>query len=244
MLHRTEPDPARFSGFSHGTIDFLLNLRTNNNSNWFHAHRDEYEQLLITPAKNFVAAAGERIRAFLPDIHAEPAILGSIFRINRDTRRAKVGHPYKDHQDFWFWEGERRNAVSGLFIRLSPEFIGIGVGCHRFDKERLALFRRSVASSPGDALVEVAADLEQKGYRLQRQALKRIPKGYEADGRKQRFLLFDSLYVHTDEPVQLAFKRDSILDACVKHWRELAPLHKWIIKFVQYAGPETVSGGH
>jgi uncharacterized protein (TIGR02453 family) len=237
MPHRTDADPARFSGFSEGAIEFLLNLRNNNNSNWFHIHRDEYERLLAIPSKDFVAAAGERIRAFLPGIHAEPVILGSIFRINRDTRRAKSGNPYKDHQDFYFWEGERRKAVSGLFIRLSPEFIGIGAGCHRFDKEQLALFRKAVASRPGDALAQIAADLEQKGYRLQRQAFKRIPKGYEDNGIKQRFLLFDSLYVHTDEPVQLAFKRDSILDACIRHWRELAPLHIWITKFVQFAAP-------
>ena len=48
-------------------------------------------------------------------------MLGSILRINRDTRFSRDPSPYKDHLDLWFWEGERRRAVSGFFARLTPE---------------------------------------------------------------------------------------------------------------------------
>jgi uncharacterized protein (DUF2461 family) len=55
-------------------------------------------------------------------------VLGSIFRINRDTRFSKDKRPYKDHLDFWFWEGDRKAASSGLFARVSPDGVIVGAG--------------------------------------------------------------------------------------------------------------------
>jgi hypothetical protein len=57
-------------------------------------------------------SASELQRAGLAGIRAEPRVNGSILRINRDTRFSTDKRPYKDHLDFWFWEGERR-AASG-----------------------------------------------------------------------------------------------------------------------------------
>ena len=110
-----------FGGFPAGTIRFLHELRVNNRKDWFDAHRSDYEAFWVTPAKAFVVAAGELLAEFTPEIRAEPRVLGSIFRINRDTRFAPDASPYKDHIDFWFWEGERRRAVSGFFARLTGQ---------------------------------------------------------------------------------------------------------------------------
>ena len=57
------------------------------------------------------------LRSIAPDIHAEPRVNGSIFRINRDIRFSKDKTPYKDHLDLWFWEGNRKGAVSGFFLQ-------------------------------------------------------------------------------------------------------------------------------
>ena len=64
--------------------------------------------------------------------------------MNRDTRFSKDKTPYKDHLDFWFWEGERRRALSGFYMRITPTQLGIGVGAHGFDTEGLAAFRAAV----------------------------------------------------------------------------------------------------
>jgi len=84
------------------------------------AHRDDYEAYWLAPAKAFVVATGQQLAELAPQIRAEPRVLGSILRINRDTRFARGAGPYKDHLDVWFWEGDRRRAVSGFFARLTP----------------------------------------------------------------------------------------------------------------------------
>ncbi len=225
-----------FTRFPEETFVFLKELRANNNQEWFHAHARDYQDFYVSPAKEFVEAAGRELQALLPGIKAEPRILGSIFRINRDVRYKRNGKPYKDHLDFWFWEGERREAVSGLFARLTPEFLGIGAGCHGFDKERLETFRRAVADARSGALLaREASKIESEGYTIQASTYKRYPEGFAASGVASRFLLFKALYVHKDEPAELALQDGAMLSACLKHWRELAPLHRWITDFVQFA---------
>jgi uncharacterized protein (TIGR02453 family) len=224
-----------FGGFAPETIRFLGELRVNNHKDWFDAHRADYEAFWVAPAKAFVVAAGQQLAELAPKIRAEPRVLGSIFRINRDTRFARGTGPYKDHLDFWFWEGERRRAVSGFFARLTPEVLGVGVGCHGFDPERLVRFRQAVADpSSGADLAGIAERLEGAGYELGRAVLKRPPAGFTTGGGPAgRFLLYKALFVHEDEPADERVHTDAVLAMCMRHWRALASLHRWLTDYVQ-----------
>jgi uncharacterized protein (TIGR02453 family) len=226
---------SAFGGFPPETIGFLRELRANNRKDWFDAHRADYERWWVAPAKDFVVAAGEVLAELVPGIRAEPRVLGSILRVNRDTRFSRDPRPYKDHIDFWFWQGERRRAVSGFFARLTPELVGVGAGCHGFDPERLARFRRAVADpASGAALAGIAERLEAGGYQLGGAVLKR-PPGVPGGGPAGRFLLHKALFVHRDEPADRRVHTRAILTACERHWRALAPLHHWLTANVQDA---------
>jgi uncharacterized protein (TIGR02453 family) len=223
-----------FAGFPPETTQFLRELRVNNSKDWFDAHRDDYEAYWVRPAKAFVVAAGQQLAELAPQIRAEPRVLGSIFRINRDTRFSRDPRPYKDHLDFWFWEGERRRAVSGFFARLTPESLGVGAGCHGLDPERLARFRQAVADhASGAELADIARRLEAAGYQLGGDTLKRPPAGFDSAGPAGRFLLHKALFVHADEPADERVQTDAVLTTCLRHWRALAPLHRWLTDNVQ-----------
>ena len=137
MKHRTtNKTPTRTPGFRFPaeTLAFLTDLRTHNEKAWFDANRARYESGFIEPAKAFVEAIGPELSDLVPRIHAEPSVGGSIFRINRDIRFSSDKRPYKDHLDFWFWEGDRKAAASALFLRVWPDGVVVGVGAHGFDK--------------------------------------------------------------------------------------------------------------
>ena len=55
-----------FTGFEPELIEFLSGLKANNNRTWFEAHRDEYERLLVDPARAFVVAMGECLQGLDP----------------------------------------------------------------------------------------------------------------------------------------------------------------------------------
>jgi uncharacterized protein (TIGR02453 family) len=223
-----------FGGFPPETISFLRALRANNRKEWFDGHRADYQAYWVAPAKAFVVAAGQLLAEVAPQIRAEPRVLGSILRINRDTRFSRDPSPYKDHLDFWFWEGERRRAVSGFFARLTPEVLGVGAGCHGFDPERLARFRQAVTDpTTGAELAGIAQRLEAAGYRLDGAALKRPPAGFADGGPAGRFLLHKALFVQYDEPADARVQTSAAPTMCMRHWRALAPLHRWLVDHVQ-----------
>jgi len=129
-----------------------------------------------------------------------------------------------------------RQAVSGFFARLTPEVLGVGAGCHGLDPERLARFREAVVDpSSGAELAGIAQRLETAGYQLGGAALKRPPAGFADDGPAGRFLLHKALFVHHDEPADERVQTDAVLDICMRHWRTLAPLHRWLTDHVQAA---------
>jgi len=136
-----------FAGFPREGLEFLEGLAKDNTREYFDIHRDTYQSALLQPAKDFVVALGEELQARVaPGIRAEPRINGSILRINRDTRFSADKRPYKEHVDFWFWEGGAPSRERpGLFMRLRPATVTLGAGMHRFEPPTLTP-RRPVAS--------------------------------------------------------------------------------------------------
>src|SRR5688572_8821958 len=59
-----------FDGFAPAALRFLRDLGENNSREWFQAHRDDYDTLLLEPARDFVVAMGEELRAIGADVHA------------------------------------------------------------------------------------------------------------------------------------------------------------------------------
>jgi uncharacterized protein (TIGR02453 family) len=218
-----------FAGFDRGLPRYLADLRANNERDWFHAHRDEYESLLLEPARDFVVALGEELREFVPDIDAEPRVNGSIFRIARDTRFSKDKRPYKDHLDLWFWVGDRKRGP-GLWFRLTPEELLLGGGMHHFEPAQLERYRTSVVDNErGATLRDEVARLHASGYELGGQRYKRTPRGFEAPNDRADLLLHDGVYAWVAfSPVPDEVFTPAFAPFCAERYRPLTPLVEWL----------------
>jgi uncharacterized protein (TIGR02453 family) len=226
------PRPSGFA-FPAATLDFLADLGRHNDKAWFDANRSRYQVAFVEPGKAFVEAVAPALDTIVPGIRAEPKVLGSIFRINRDTRFSSDKRPYKEHLDFWFWEGDRRTAVSGLFLRVAPDGVVIGAGAHGFDKQQLARYRAAVTDAAGGAeLPTVVAELERGGHVVGGESYTRTPPGYQADGVTARLLRHGALHVHADLPASIATELD-LLTTLTSRWRAFVPLHRWLVRNVQ-----------
>jgi uncharacterized protein (TIGR02453 family) len=215
------------------TVEFLTDLRAHNDKAWFDSNRVRYESAFVEPAKEFVELIGPALAQLVPGIRAEPSIRGSIFRINRDIRFSSDKRPYKDHLDFWFWEGDRKAAVSGLFLRVWPDGLIIGAGAHGFDKHQLATYRDAVADpATGAELATIVGDLEAAGHEVGGETYKRVPRGYTAEGVGERLLRHSALYVHEDLPAKAATST-RLVDTVLSRWRTFIGVHTWLVANVQ-----------
>lgn len=224
--------PITNQGFPPETLNFLRELRANNTKEWFDTHRDDYDRYFLAPAKEFVVETGRLLSSWRPLIQAQPRILGSIFRITKDTRRTHVGGPYKDHIDFWFWEGGRKDAGSAYFMRLSPDFVGIGCGKHTFTPEQRMRFRAALDDDTiGNDLVRIVERTADQGYLISGGPRTSAPA---ADlGRRDRLHRHRSLFVHHDELSAIATDGPALFAACARVWGDLTPLHEWLVDNVQ-----------
>jgi uncharacterized protein (TIGR02453 family) len=217
------------------TQAFLRRIGTHNEREWFAAHRAEYESAYVEPAKAFVEAVAPRVVDLGPDLQAEPRVLGSIFRLNRDTRFSADKRPYKEHLDLWFWEGERRAAVSGLYLRVTPGHVSIGAGANRLSREALDRYRGAVCDpGSGEQLAEIATTLVHAGWDLGEPRRQRAPKGWTSDDPDAEHLLcHDGLFITRREPPELATDAEHLIPTCLETWSTLAPLHRWFVEHVQ-----------
>jgi uncharacterized protein (TIGR02453 family) len=222
---------TRFEGFPEETVKFISGLGRNNNKEWFTAHRKEYEEFYVQPAKAFVISAGEELKKIAPNIQYEPRINGSIYRINRDIRFSKDKTPYKNHLSLMFWEGEsRKKPSSGFFFRLAPKGYVIGVGVHEFDKDRLNLYRKSLTNTKSaERLNSAIKSIEKSGIKVYGEHYKRLPKGYTVKKSYEKLMLFNSLWAGFggDHPADLHSK--TFVKRCMKEWKKIVPLHKWLV---------------
>ena len=219
--------------FPAATLEFLTDLRAHNDKAWFDPNRARYESGYIQPATAFVEAISPELQKLVPGIHAEPWIGGSIFRINRDIRFSSDKRPYKDHLDFWFWEGDRKAAASALFLRVWPDGVVIGAGAHGFDKYQLASYRDAVADPvAGAELATIVTDLEAAAHEIGGETYKRVPRGYAAAGTAERLLRHSALYVHAELPAKTASSA-KFVETLLGHWRAFIPVHIWLVANVQ-----------
>jgi uncharacterized protein (TIGR02453 family) len=227
------PTSTAFAGFPPEGLAFLDGLGRDNTKAYFDAHRATYESALLAPAKAFVVALGEELRARVtPTIRAEPRVNGSILRINRDTRFSADKTPYKDHLDIWLWEGEGPSREQpGYFMRLRPATVTVGVGMHRFDRPVLEAYREAVgAERTGRELeVAIARATELPGVAVGGgDAYKRVPSGYAADHPRADLLRHNALYVSGEWEVPAEAADGRFASWVAERLERMAPVERWL----------------
>lgn len=75
-----------FSGFSQQGLNFLQQVRIENDKAWFDGNRDIYDRELLAPFRALVEQLAPGMLAIDPQFETRPAIGKTLSRIHRDTR--------------------------------------------------------------------------------------------------------------------------------------------------------------
>ena len=169
--------------FTPHLFEFLLDLRVNNNREWFHDNRDRYEQYVKEPLLGFIEDFGPRLHTISPHFVADArANGGSMFRIYRDVRFSKDKSPYKTQAAAQFRHEAGKTAhAPGFYLHLAPGEVGAGVGIWRPATPALTEIRKAIVADP-DGWREVSSDPGfVNEFSIVGDSLKRSPKGFDAD---------------------------------------------------------------
>jgi uncharacterized protein (TIGR02453 family) len=228
-----------FTGFQKEILQFFTDLKANNNKPWFDAHKPDYENYVLTPARDFVVALGERLRDLSPKVVADPRVNKSIFRIHRDIRFSKDKSPYKTHLGLWFPTGTSGGKFDnpGYYFHLEPGNVMLGVGIHGFSKPLLKAYRDSVVNPElGPRLAEITAGVLEKGYGIGSKTYKRVPRGYDPEHEYADLLLYSGLTSGMDLGIPAELHSPDLVEFCLSKYQDMAPIVYWIQEMKAISG--------
>lgn len=163
------------------TLHFLEELKNNNQKEWFHEHKKEYD-LFKKEYHGLIAALLQEMKAL--DHVLEPLeIKHCTFRINRDIRFSKDKSPYKTNMGIWLSTDKNKKNAPGYYLHYEKgkSFIAGGVYCP--ETEDLKKIRKEIAFFQEDLEEILENTIFKKVYgELDREAqnvLKKAPKDYE-----------------------------------------------------------------
>ncbi len=225
-----------FTGFPQEGIQFLDDLATHNEHNWFEAHREVYQSALIEPAQAFVMALGTQLQTLLEDIHVDTRTNGAgvLMRMHRDTRFSTDKTPYKTNISGLFWEGSAKKTESPAFgFQIDSTGMGLMTGIFKFPPTMLVAYRTAVIDdTSGIELENILETMRQTGiYEIAGEHYKRVPSGYDPDHKRASLLRYDGLYVFSPRiPVGDLFT-PGIVEICYSYFQRMTPLYYWLTKW-------------
>ena len=135
-----------FEGFSQRTIDFMWNLRLNNNKPWFEEHKDEFRREFLNPMKELGAEVFDRIK----DTCGDRGFIHKVSRVYKDARRNHSDGPYRDN--LWFSiekPSEEWTSTPVFWFELMPDGWSYGLGYYQAKPATMAKLRARIDKDPG-----------------------------------------------------------------------------------------------
>jgi len=211
------------------SLQFLADLKANNNRDWFLSQKKRYEEY----KKDYHQLIAELLEVMKPH---DPAlelleVKNCTFRINRDIRFSKDKSPYKTHMGIWMPSGSRQGESSGYYLHIENEksFLGGGLYCPQPDQ--LQKIRKEINFFYDD----LEALIQQKSFhdvygtlnRDENTTLKNPPKGFDKEHPAIEFLKLKSFTATQQFDTQMVTQKDFVNQASQK-LLALKPLNDFI----------------
>ena len=211
------------------SLEFLEDLKANNNRNWFLDSKKRYE-IFKKDYQQLVADFLDAMKPLDPSLEMLE-VKNCTFRINRDVRFSKDKSPYKDHLGIWLSSGAKGMNRSGYYVHIakSGSFIAGGLYCP--EAEDLKKMRKEIAYFHDDLEEIIAAGNFKKEFgdfdRNEKNLLKNPPRGYEKEHPAIEFLKLKSFETSQKFEIEEVTKKDFVAKM-TKRLIVLKPLNDFI----------------
>jgi len=211
------------------TIQFLKDLKKNNNREWFAANKSRYEEAK-TEFENFLDTLIPKLAKFDKSI-ANLKAKNCVFRIYRDVRFSKDKSPYKTHFGAHITSGGKKSEIhskAGYYIHVEVGDAMLAGGAYLPPTEWLNAIRQEINYNAND-FKKILNSAEFKKYfgKMEGEKLVKAPKGYEPNHPEIELLKHKSfLATHKISEKELLSK--DFLSHTVKVFKALEPFDNFL----------------
>jgi len=215
-----------FDGFPKECVQFLKQLKKNNNREWFAKHKAEFEDFVKLPMQSFIASMRMPLAKLAPEIEADPK--RSLFRIYRDTRFSKDKTPYKTHVSAIFHRKGHWEESAGYYVHVEPGTLYAGGGIYMPSSDQLKKIRAAIADNGNKFRSIVESKSFKKTFKkLEGEKLQRAPLGYPVDHPMIEWLKYKSFFTGV-ELEESRCHSPKFLDEVVEVYKDLLPLIRFL----------------
>ena len=176
-------------------LDYLTQLSANNNREWYHAHKAEY-QAANAQFEELIQALMLRIGEFDSSIlgHAPKELT---FKLVRDTRFSHDKSPYNPAFRAHISSMGKLPIPVGYYLMIKPggqSFLGGGLFADMF-KDATRMVRDYISEHGGEWEEIITAPSFQERFTVGGSALKNVPAGYKKEHPQAEYLKYKSWYL-------------------------------------------------
>ncbi|WP_111307221.1 DUF2461 domain-containing protein [Confluentibacter sediminis] len=218
--------------FTPDFVEFFMDLAKNNHKDWFHENKKRYELSVKKPFTLFLTDLITEIQKFDPTLAIESK--DCILRINKDIRFSKDKTPYNLYYTAFISAGGKNDkSIPGLFLRFSPEEIGIMAGCYGVSATQLLGIRNTIQADIA-IFKKLYTDkkLIDKFGSIQGEELKRIPKEFQATYEKEPLIAKKQFYVVAMREPEL-LTSDHLINEIMLYWHTARPFNDYLTKAIK-----------
>ena len=203
-----------FTGWPVEAIEFYEGLEDDNSREYWHAHKDVYDQCVKRP-----------MQALLDELEDDFGP-GRIFRPNRDVRFSNDKTPYKVNC---------AAHLTGGYISVSADELFVGSGLYMPMPDDLKRFRAAIdADRTGRELEQIVAALRKAKYDIgAHDHVKTAPRGYDKDHPRIELLKLKGITMSKAWPVGGWLGTRTAKDRVVSTLQAARPLNAWIEEHVR-----------
>ena len=213
------------------TLDFLKQIKKNNNREWFIGNRPAY----LDARENFESFVQKLIDQI---IEFEPIMKGlevksCVYRFNRDIRFSNDKSLYKTHFGAFIVRGGKKNGdkYGGYYFHIEPGGSIIAGGAYMPPAPWLSAIREKIDEEP-DRFMKIISSKEFKKFfgQLTGEKLKKAPKGYPADHPNVDLLKFKS-YLVVNEVKDEFVLNEKYFEHTIEVMKAMKPLNDFLNEY-------------
>jgi uncharacterized protein (TIGR02453 family) len=169
--------------FTRGLFEFLMDLETHNNRDWFQTNKERHERQVQEPFLRLIADLAPGLKKIKPGFVADPSPnRGSMMRIYRDIRFSQDKSPYKTFVAAHFGQTKGNDESGpGCYLRFEPGKSLIGGGIWQPEPAVLKKIRDGIVADPKTWRRVTSVRALGPMCEMAPDSLKRPPAGYDAN---------------------------------------------------------------
>ncbi len=215
-----------FTGFTDETVQFFLDLRFHNYTDYFHANHDRYVETVQRPFYELIEDLAPAMLEIDPQMETRPH--KCLSRIHRDTRFSRDKSPYRDHLWFLFRRAaEPREKSLFYFGEFGPDRLAWGMGIWSENREVQDVFRKKIEANP-EGMQAMIDDMDLPEHRLALGGTvhKRMLVPSAVPPRMVRWYLAKEFYIGKVDPDYRISFSGKLKQEMERDFRAMAPLYQ------------------